>query len=505
MENDNAPHLPARPHRAAALALIALAFFAAAVIYLPTITGGLLADDFWYMDQAQTVKFSEHPLLSMRKGNFYYLRPLPSLAWSVYYDMFGLSHAPYRLSSLALHLLVVLSVFRLCRRATGSEMAAGLGAICFAAHPLHAEAVAWVSSNADLMAALFATLSLERYLAWRSGEGDHGPLAACLVLGLLAALSKESAYVLPGIMALAEILPGANRKGKHRALAVAGAFIAVMVLFGVKTFLAAGQLRPPTGATPLTWLPANAGMALLRFAAPAAREGAKAVYVNYSLMAVLGAGLAAAILTRRFNRPAVLGAVFLVAALVPPAAVARLGPHLEFSRTLYLPSVGYALLVSGLYAGLLRGPVGKWRGSVPTALIAALAALLFFAAGLNVRLWASAGRASNDLMNSFSQAAGEFQPGQSAIVERVPVTMAGVPFHSNSYTLSVAFSISVYPGLFTERGYDDRNTLPFYAVSAETPEIEARMTPVKKLRLLKSGKEGFDYRMVWDSRWALPE
>jgi len=475
---------------------------AAIILYAPTLFGWFVCDDFWYLAQAQTTTFTEHPLLALRKGNFYYFRPLPSLAWSVFYHLFSLEAFWYRLSGLLLHLLVSLAVFRLSRRALKDPAAAALAAVMFAVHPLHAEAVCWISANADLFAALFAALSLERWLAYR--EGGVRSAAPALTLAVLAMLSKESAYVLPVLFLLCELLPGAGDRRRSKALLAA--FAAAALIFGMKTVLAWGMVRPPTGALPLSAWPGSLALGLVRFAFPAARsEFAPAV--NYLLAAVLLLSLVRAALRGAEFRAFAFGLLFLVVALLPPSAVSRVGFELQFSRVLYLPSIGFVIAVAALFAR--RGSaMSRRQGLIAAILAGALVFSLFAAAAMNLKPWVEAGRASRSLKSAFEQSAPALRPGEGALVLNVPLTIHGVPFFSNSYDLSLAFAAAGFPERFKQRRFQDRERLPVYAIHAQAPLIEARMLPIKRLRQLKAGPlADFDHILEWDSPWAaaLPE
>ncbi|MFO8057864.1 MAG: hypothetical protein R6V10_11265 [bacterium] len=491
-----------RRHERAFKPLVFLAVLAAVVLYLPTLGGGFLCDDYWYLDQAQTITFTEHPGQSLRKGNFYYFRPLPSLAWSAMYDFFSLHSSFYRAASLLLHVLTILAVAGLARRVIKSELAGGTAALLFAVFPLHPEAVAWVSANADMMAALFAALSLSAYFAWR--EGHRRSLIPALGFALLAMLSKESAYVIPVLALLGEFLPGKARSAGRRRRALAALFGVAAAVILVKLLVCGGQLRPPTGSTPISWWPGNLGMGLLRLFFPSAR-GAAAVYSNYLFVAALALALLSFALKKGAWKIPLFGALFALAALLPPASVGRLGPHLEFSRVMYLPSMGFVLCLAALLAPAKAKSNAQKRirhGRLLSAVSAALAcAALFAGSAANLKPWMEAGKASKAVNRAFLEQAKEFQPGQSVLVENLDRTYKGVPFHSNSYTLSVAFSMARFPEKWKERGFEDRHSLPVYAVLDEAPSIEARMTPVKKLReLKKSAHPAFDYHLVWETK-----
>jgi hypothetical protein len=170
---------------------------------------------------------------------------------------------------------------------------------------------------------------------------------------------------------------------------------------------------------------------------------------------------------------------------------------------MYLPSAGFALMLAALFKNLpatAERPAWRTWSSVSALAPAVACAAWFAGSAMNVRPWVEAGQASKAVEKAFLEQAEDFRPGQSVLVTNLPLTYKGVPFHSNSYTLSLAFSMARFPKKWEERGFDDRGRLPVYAVLDEAPDIEAEMTPVKRLRELKrSSPEAFDYRLVWKS------
>jgi hypothetical protein len=72
-----------------------------------------------------------------------------------------------------LHLGVVLTFFRLMRRLGGDAVVCASGALLFAVHPLHVEAIANVVGRAELLAALFSFLGLMALS--HSGAWGEGP------------------------------------------------------------------------------------------------------------------------------------------------------------------------------------------------------------------------------------------------------------------------------------------------------------------------------------------
>jgi hypothetical protein len=474
---------------------LSLALLTAGFLYSSTLNGGFIGDDYMHLDQAQTIRPWQHPLPALTKGVYYYFRPWPSLWWAGLYAAFGLHPLPYRLSNLALHLAIIFAFYRLGQRVLHDRTAAGLSSLLFAVFPLHGEAVAWTSANTDLWATLFAALCLERWLAWRDAEAPRsGTAAAMLGYGLMAYLSKEYTYLLPAGAALSEFLPGARRTGRQRlALLALLAGLAVLVL-AVKFALALGQVLPP-GLRPLSDWPHNMIQTLKVLLSPAGIPR----FAHWATPLTLGLALGATLLAlwnRLSPRAFLFGALFTIAFLFLPAAMGGVGPDHNFSRMFYLPSLGTCLALGSLFTISPREKSFPRR--LKALLAGGLAGMFFLTAGVNLRPYLLAGRASRSLEQSFREVAGNLNPGDAVFVEGVPLILNGVWFFPNSYYLSVAFSMWGFPEIFTARGFDDRSELPVYAISSEAPEIEAKMLPLKRLRELKTAPvEAFAYRLLW--------
>jgi tetratricopeptide (TPR) repeat protein len=136
-------------------------------------------------------------------GNFY--RPLALLWKLANYEAFGLNPAGWHATTVAIHLLVTLMVYLLARRLTGNVTAAGISSIIFGLHPVHIEAVAWVSGVTDPLLTLILIGSFLCFLRSREAWIDHKDrrkrwLAASLLLYGLATLTKVTALVMPGLI-----------------------------------------------------------------------------------------------------------------------------------------------------------------------------------------------------------------------------------------------------------------------------------------------------------------
>jgi len=115
--------------------------------------------------------------------------------------------------NLVLHFLVALALMALMLRIGAGRLAAGASAALFAVHPVHVEAVAGIVGRAELLAALWSLLAL-LFLTYAGpwGSRDPGALARRLAAGasgiclFLALGSKEVAFATPFLMIAVELL-----------------------------------------------------------------------------------------------------------------------------------------------------------------------------------------------------------------------------------------------------------------------------------------------------------
>jgi hypothetical protein len=313
-----------------------------------------------------------------------FFRPFGLTAYAAQAQLWGKNRIAWHAASLLLHLLNSVLVYVLAKE-RGSRrwpaLAAGLFFMLCGARP---EAVAWIGAQFDLWATLFfllALLALGRFLK----TGDRRWEATELGALLLALLSKESAYVFPLVVGLMLWIDGVRGRKFLRALWPSVAITTVvfayrwMVLQGIGGYRMVGTGKPffysvspfRTGKALLLRLPA-----ILVFPINWTRQP------EWWLTIALIAGIVALALVAgaKLGRKELWFALgFMLAAAVPVHQFLLIGPDLEKSRVLYLPSVGFALLLAAGFATM--------RASV--AAVAACSILAFQTAALehNLAIW----------------------------------------------------------------------------------------------------------------------
>lgn len=324
-------------------------------------------------------------------GSNYY-RPVFGAFDSLLAHIYGLDPTAFHAASVALHLAVCLLVASGARRfvqGKGAGAAALAAGLLFAVHPAHAEAVAWVGGQPDLLAAVFALIAVLAYLKAKDEEKISwiGPMAY-----LLACLAKETGVATVLVLIVLEAtewrregsLGLATRRGAKHLAPYGGVLAAYLALrihalgsfaprnygvtssaVGAVAYGAAllarylGFLVVPFPAKVLAVVPVPS---LLSFAALAGLVAAVSAV----------AGLAAAAWRGMGRREIVLPLAFVFAFLLPVLRADAIGGSNFAERYLYLPSVGFVWLVGLLVSRLDRVPARRILAATGIAVIAAL-------------------------------------------------------------------------------------------------------------------------------------
>lgn len=320
----------------------------------------------------------------------HYYRPLQTLSYMIAYASGGLSPAPYHWVNVILHVLASLACFWFAWELIHDATVALWGGLLFAAHPMHTESVAWSAGITDLGCALFYFAALA---SWRRSGEDSRPrlwLAASASSFFLALLYKEMALTFPALAIAsdfvrdegsAELTPK-MRWGRWFALViVVGVYAALRIhalgfLMGAPQNIAIGPLdRISTTAYLL-------GLYLWKMVLPL-RHNAYYVFQPVSqlpltewvlpILLLLCCGLAA--WRCRGNKRLLYLAAFVIVTLAPVLNLGGVGQNVFAERYLYIPSLGFCLLLPAAAERGLRaraGGMATFGGAVLVAIFAGL-------------------------------------------------------------------------------------------------------------------------------------
>jgi hypothetical protein len=297
-------------------------------------------------------------------------RPLTSLLLALEYLAGNGQPIVFRLVSYALYAAVAVGVLRLARRVIPGTPALA-AALLFAAHPVHVEAVALGVAQNELVVAAITLFMVGRYFLLRaSGVIAARQWGIFAILYLVAALLKEHALVIPGLLAAAELFLVRGRRREWRALAPGYLMLAAVavgllvlrreVLGGVAgTFVAEALVGVGVGQRMLTLLRIVAEWTrLLLWPAHLRLDYSPQEFVastSFGPLEGLGAAMlvvAAWIVWRaRVRAPLIsFGLGWMAVALFPVSNVVVPTGVFIAERTLFLPSVGFALAFGGAVA-----------------------------------------------------------------------------------------------------------------------------------------------------------
>ena len=181
------------------IALIAIGL----LVYANALPGKFLWDDYGLVRDNPCIKSLTYVKIifitnigagSDTVSNFY--RPLQILTYAWDYSLWKLNPIGYHLTNILFHIAVTLSVYWLVSIIFKNYWLSFLSGIFFIIHPLHTEAVSYISGRADMIAALFFLLTFICYIKYVNSVSNK-PLILALLFYPLALLAKENSLILP--------------------------------------------------------------------------------------------------------------------------------------------------------------------------------------------------------------------------------------------------------------------------------------------------------------------
>ncbi|MDX2171277.1 MAG: tetratricopeptide repeat protein [Deltaproteobacteria bacterium] len=193
---------PATPRQGSVLAGAALIAMLTVVAYAPSLRGGFILDDDWYVTNQKLIQAPNglYRFWLTSEALDYY--PVSNTTLWVEWRLWGLNPTGYRVTNLLLHLSAVGLIWLLLQRLR--IPGAFLAALLFAVHPVNVESVAWIAQRKGMLALPLFLLSLYAYL--RADEASDpardlpsawGWYGGSLVAFVLAMLSKGSVGTMP--------------------------------------------------------------------------------------------------------------------------------------------------------------------------------------------------------------------------------------------------------------------------------------------------------------------
>ncbi len=203
-------------------------------------------------------------IFTLERGNTY--QPIRMLSYAIDYHFWKLNPLGYHITNILFYILTCIMVFFTLRLLSAGlrkdalpdshGRAAIFGALLFAAHPVHVEAVTWLAARKEVLQGFFFFSAFYLYLKGKDAEGIKRLFCFALVFlsFLLAVLSKPSSVVFPGVIFVYEL--AARKDGlkdflrKHWVFLISSLVISSVFIFILfKVMFEAGGIKAYRGTT----------------------------------------------------------------------------------------------------------------------------------------------------------------------------------------------------------------------------------------------------------------
>ncbi len=377
--------------------------------------GNSLGNEFVFDDLDQVVNkysiqsFKNIPDILGLTGDKPDYRPIRTISYCIDYFFSGLNPAGYHVFNIFYHIVASMILYLIAGHLLKNHKIALITAILFAVHPVHTDAVTYISGRRDVLSTLFYLAGFYWFLLFRSSPRKKYLLltVAAYLLGLF---TKEMAVTLPVLLVAYDVCyePGEQTnisrgisirriisisriiniikkyKYQYLLLFLAGGLYTWFVLQNYSMTVLTAEKRVLQSAYkgtrysnlltaarivcfyikilffPLTL---NADYSYNAFPLSQSFFEIKTIFSFVLLAAII-------LLTVRFRRktPAVFAALWFFITILP---VSRIIPHHEMvaEHYLYLPSAGFCLLLAWLAAQTWRFPKARIAGYLVLAII----------------------------------------------------------------------------------------------------------------------------------------
>jgi len=272
--------------------------------------------------------------------------PLHLLSYMLDYALAGLNAFAFHLSSNIWAGLVAGFVFLVALALTGRQTVAIAAGVLFVLHPAHVEAIAWISSRKDLVAAAFALPSLLAYLCYRQGGATAKRwYVVSVLLFLFAVAGKLSVATFPAVFLAYDLF--IERRPLTRSLLDKVPFLVAAGMIA----LVVASAQPSTGVHPSPhgflaalvqnlWLLTGFGTYVI-YRTP---FGSTSLLLQFISVAILIAIFVAPLLIGRRAPVATVLIYWILFTLIPSQVLSFAYPVAD--RYLFFPSVAAAVLIA---------------------------------------------------------------------------------------------------------------------------------------------------------------
>jgi tetratricopeptide (TPR) repeat protein len=325
-----------------------------------------------------------------------YYQPLSMISLMIDYALGGQTGSlrPFHKTSLILHTANSALIIILLYELFGQIWIAAAVGLLFGVHPLTVETIPWVGERKTLLAAFFALWSLVLYIHF-ARRGNLKIFLGCVVMYMLALMSKPTATPLPVMMILMDYWP-LKRLNRRTILEKLPLFV-IAALSAVITYVS--QSRTTSVITPQMYGPMRIPLVICHniifylckmiwpanlslypfpepfgFSSPMVMAGVAGTCILIPLL----------IISLRWTPALLTGWLIYFVAIFPTIQIFQFGRVIASDKFVYLPSIGILMIV-GAFLDWICGSGGIRRHKVKYTVVTIIILLLAGAESLVAR------------------------------------------------------------------------------------------------------------------------
>jgi len=282
------------------------------------------------------------------KTRFY--RPLQTVTYMIDYSLWKLNPKGCHLTNILLHIAVALSLYWLISIIFNDRFLAFLTGVFFVVHPIHTEAVTYISGRADPLAALLMLLCLTFYII--SPPANIGAYCLMFLSYAAALLSRENSLVLPALILIYHYSFKSKLKVKAFMLIASVASVYILLRLTVLKFLLSDSIYSTTigERLPGVFVAVTNYIKLLVFPFNFHMEYGRKLFHWNNPEAILGVMILLllfiyAFTKRKDNQTLFFAMAWFIVALLPSSNLYPINAYMA-EHWMYFPSIGFFLLIA---------------------------------------------------------------------------------------------------------------------------------------------------------------
>jgi len=334
-------------------------------------------DDRGYITQNPNIQsgFNQQSIKwALTTSYFTYWHPLTWLSHMLDWQLWGANASGHHVFSLFLHIGAVILLFLFLYKTTNSMWPSAFAAAFFALHPLRVESVAWASERKDVLSMFLGLASIYAY-SFYTEKSKLFRYILCLVLFVLALMSKPTMITLPFILMLLDYWPlqrwqkalNASRLNRlspaYKLILEKIPFIALSIISSIITFWAQNKVEA-VAPFPMAARAANAITSYPAYLEKIFLPMNLAVFYPYNfalpLWKIIISGFILIVITITViysmkKTPFLFtGWFWYLGTFVPLIGLVQAGGHAMTDRHTYLPSIGIAIILAWGFPVLVK-------------------------------------------------------------------------------------------------------------------------------------------------------